>query len=635
MVGFVSNGEKRVDIITRALARVEFADLRELLDVKHLYPSQAYMGECEESWWKTFLMFQKLVENQFSSKIGTFQCDGGGEFTSTKFTTHLKQCGIQQYISCPHTPQQNGLAERRHRQITELGLTLLFQGKLPQKYWVEAFYTANFLSNLLPSSALDDNRSPFEVLYKKQPDYSALRTFGCSCFPTLRDYAVNKFDPRSLHCVFLGYNDKYKGYRCLYPPTGRVYISRHVLFEEESFPFHNIYQSYHPAAYTPSLRAWQRSFIQPQTPPSATSNESSTSTIQVPLQLPVQRIPSPVQTPQADQPRALTAPSMFSEHDFPELGSARSGALATPVTSPPRLSSSPAVSGSSAPMQHQSQCRTPHNHPMVTRLRDGIRKPNPKYALNIHRVSHPEPRTVTAALKHKGWNEAMGTEITNCKETNTWSLVPKTPEMHVLGSRWVYRTKLNADGTVKGLRARVVAKGNHQEEGVDYLETYSPVVRTATVRMVLHLATIMNWEIKQMDVQNAFLHGDLAEIVYMTQPAGFVDKNKPKHVCKLHKSIYGLKQSPRAWFDKFSSFLLEFGFVCSIKDPSLFICNRDNNIIMLLLYVDDMAITGNNSAALDTLLVELNKQFRMKDLGQLHYFLGIQVRNYDEGLFLS
>lgn len=193
-----------------------------------------------------------------SQKIGIFQCDGGGEFISNKFLSHLKDCGIQQLISCPHTPQQNGLAERKHRHITELGLTMMFQSKTPQQYWVEAFYTASFLSNLLPSSALKDKRSPYQLLHDKAPDYSALRSFGCSCYPMLREYAATKFDPRSLHCVFLGYNDKYKGYRCFYPPTRRVYISRHVLFDEQSFPFESLYRNAHIQGTTPSLAVWLR-----------------------------------------------------------------------------------------------------------------------------------------------------------------------------------------------------------------------------------------------------------------------------------------------------------------------------------------------------------------------------------------
>lgn len=272
---------------------------------------------------------------------------------------------------------------------------------------------------------------------------------------------------------------------------------------------------------------------------------------------------------------------------------------------------------------------------MITRSKAGIIKPNPKYALLTHKATYPEPRTVMAALKDPGWKAAMSEEIGNCKETNTWDLVPYTSTMHVLGSKWVFRTKLHADGTLDKLKAKLVAKGFNQQEGIDFLETYSPVVRTATVRSVLHVATIMDWDIKKLDVKNAFLHEDLVETVYMTQPAGFEDQSKPDYVCKLKKALYGLKQSPRAWFDKFSTFLLEFGFVCSKKDPSLFIYTKDRNVILLLLYVDDMVITGSGSEMLTQLIQELNKHFRMKDMGQLHYFLGIQAQFHSKGMFLS
>lgn len=147
-------------------------------------------------------------------------------------------------MSCPHTPQQNGLAERKHRHVTELGLSLMFQSKVPHQLWVEAFMTATYLGNLLPSSVLPGHISPYELLVGKSPVYTSLCVFGCSCYPFLRPYAENKFDPKSLHCVFLGYSEKHKGYRCLHPPSGRVYISRHVLFNENSFPYQKEYHSF-------------------------------------------------------------------------------------------------------------------------------------------------------------------------------------------------------------------------------------------------------------------------------------------------------------------------------------------------------------------------------------------------------
>ncbi|KAL0842944.1 hypothetical protein Bca101_016189 [Brassica carinata] len=274
-------------------------------------------------------------------------------------------------------------------------------------------------------------------------------------------------------------------------------------------------------------------------------------------------------------------------------------------------------------------------HQMVTRSKAGIVKPNPRYVLFNITAEHTEPRTVKEALKHPGWNGAMTEEMVSFDETDTFTLVPYHPDMHILGCRWIFRIKLNADGSVKCLRSRLVVKGYDQEEGIDYLDTYSPVVKSPTIRAVLHFATVNKWDIRQLDVKHAFLYGDLEETVYMHQPPGFINPEKPTHVCKLNKAIYGLKQAPRAWFNRFSDFLLSFGFICSIRDPSLFIYRRNGDVMLLLLYVDDIALTGSNKTLIGTLLTALNKEFRMKDLGCFHYFLGLQAHFLSNGLFLN
>lgn len=149
-----------------------------------------------------------------------------------KFKEHLSQHGIQHRVSCPYTQEQNGLAKRKHRHLTELGLSMMFHSHLPLHHWVEAFYTASYIGNLLPGLS-KGSKSPAALLLKSKPDYSHLRVFGSTCYPYLRRVADHKLEPRSLKCVFLGYSPNYKGYRCLYAPTGKVYISRHVVFNEE------------------------------------------------------------------------------------------------------------------------------------------------------------------------------------------------------------------------------------------------------------------------------------------------------------------------------------------------------------------------------------------------------------------
>lgn len=177
-----------------------------------------YPLKLKSELFSVFVRFQKMVETQYQNRITHFQCDGGGEFVSKQFLQHLQSHGIRQRISCPHTPQQNGFAERKHMHITELAITMMLDSKLPQQLWVEAFFTATFIGNLLPSSVLDNRQSPYEVLNGQALVYTSLRAFGCKCYPYLRPYMQNKLDPKSLVCVFLGYNENIRAIdACIHP----------------------------------------------------------------------------------------------------------------------------------------------------------------------------------------------------------------------------------------------------------------------------------------------------------------------------------------------------------------------------------------------------------------------------------
>ena len=181
----------------------------------------------------------------------------------------------------------------------------------------------------------------------------------------------------------------------------------------------------------------------------------------------------------------------------------------------------------------------------------------------------------------------------------------------------------------------MVARGFTQQEGIDYLETFSPVVKPTTVRLVITIAVTHGWKIHQLDVHNAFLNGILQEEVYMAQPPGFVDPTLPSHVCRLHKSLYGLKQAPRAWYNRLSEFLISIGFQASKVDTSLFILSFGGAMIYLLVYVDDILLTGSDSALLQRLITLLSSEFKLRDLGSAHFFLGIEVKSTSMGLLLS
>ncbi|KAJ0828851.1 putative RNA-directed DNA polymerase [Helianthus annuus] len=200
---------------------------------------------------------------------------------------------------------------------------------------------------------------------------------------------------------------------------------------------------------------------------------------------------------------------------------------------------------------------------------------------------------------------------------------------------WLFRHKFNANGSLQRYKARLVVNGKSQQVEIDCFDTFSPVVKPTTIRTVLSIAVSRNWPIRQLDVKNAFLHGDLNETVYMFQPPGFVDKNHPSFVCRLRKSLYGLKQAPRAWYQRFANFIINCGFRSATTDTSLFVYRQGNRTAYLLLYVDDIILTASDDTFLKQIIHSLSTEFAMTDLGTLHHFLGIQVTRTADGLHLS
>uniref|UniRef100_A0A803R1P3 Reverse transcriptase Ty1/copia-type domain-containing protein n=1 Tax=Cannabis sativa TaxID=3483 RepID=A0A803R1P3_CANSA len=229
----------------------------------------------------------------------------------------------------------------------------------------------------------------------------------------------------------------------------------------------------------------------------------------------------------------------------------------------------------------------------------------------------------------------MNTEIYALKKNKTWTLVPPSSEMTIVHNKWVYRIKLNADGSIERFKARLVAKGFQQVPGVDFFETYSPVVKPCTIRLMFTMAVTYGWEIQQLDINNAFLNGELKEAVYMYQPQGFVDPQFPNHVCKLNKAIYGLKQAPRAWFDKLKQSLQQWGFSNSKADSSLFFSNTNGKLLLILVYVDDILITGHDQHQVQHVISTLQSKFALKILGPVSYFLGFEVIRDGSHLYLT
>jgi hypothetical protein len=229
----------------------------------------------------------------------------------------------------------------------------------------------------------------------------------------------------------------------------------------------------------------------------------------------------------------------------------------------------------------------------------------------------------------------MSNELTALMKHGTWDLVLSPSNCKPVGCKWVFHVKRKADRSVDQFKARLVAKGYNQRLGVDYKDTFSPVVKPTTIRAVLSIALMNGWSLRQMDVNNTFLNGELIETVFMEQPPGFKDLSKPNYVCRLKKAIYGLKQVPRAWYTALKNAILQLGFYNSKADSSLFIYSQGSTLCYFPVYVDNLVITGNNSIFVASIIKQLGDMFSLKDMGSLHFFLGIEVIPTQTGLFLS
>ena len=255
------------------------------------------------------------------------------------------------------------------------------------------------------------------------------------------------------------------------------------------------------------------------------------------------------------------------------------------------------------------------------------------FACSLSIDSHIEPTTYDEASKSTCWQQAMQAELTTLENTGTWKLVDLPPYIKPIGCRWIYKIKHHADDIIGRYKARLVAKGYNQIEGLDYFDTYSPVAKLTTIRTVNALASINNWHIHQLDVNNAFLHGDLQEDVYMTVPQGVIT-TKPNQVRKLTKSLYGLKQASRKWYEKLTSLLLAHQYTQSTSDHSLFIKKSHTSFTVMLVYVDDVIIVGNSLLEFQNIKSTLHSAFKIKDLGQFKYFFGLKVAHSSQGISL-
>ena len=518
-----------------------------------------------------FNKFKSHVEKESGCKIKCLRSDNGTEYTSSKFKAFCEVEGIHRQMTVPYTPQQNGVSERKNRTVMEMARSMLKDKNLPNKFWAEAVYTAVYLQNRLPTKAVN-KRTPLKAWSGHRPSVSHLRIFGCICYIYVPSEKRHKLEGKAEKGIFLGYSSQSKGYRVYNPQNNKVQVSRDVVFDED-------------ASWD-----WEHDDIKERYVVTQPINTEPTHEI----------------VGQHEQHFQEESESTSDDPDSPRYE--YDSFSDSPPTKTRRLSD-------------------------IYENTDRIPDLNPEQVQFCYFVSD-EPNNYERAAQHKEWRDAMKEEISMIEKNHTWVLVDKPPHKDTIGVKWVYKTKQHPDGSIQKYKARLVVKGYSQQFGVDYNETFAPVSRQDTIRAILALAAQRKWNIYQLDVKSAFLNGFLEEEIYIEQPPGFIIKGKEDKVLRLKKALYGLKQAPRAWYSRIDKYFHQQGFKKSPNEATLYIKVEGPDILILSLYVDDLIVTGSNLSMITKFKQQMMKMFKMTDLGLMNYFLGMEIDQSKEGIFI-
>ena len=481
--------------------------------------------------------------------------NNGSEFVLNSFYASK---GIIHQLSCMETSQQNSVVERKHQHLLAVARALRFQANLPLKFWGDCVLTATYLINRIPSLILHD-LTPFQILLGKPPSYIHLKSFGCLCYASTLARDKSKFDHRTKACIFLGYPLGTKGYKLFDLASRTCFFSRDVVFKESYFPFKHWTSKSNPIpSLTPSDSVFPSQYVLPESHSSLVSAESFTLPVSVEF---TPAFTTDIATPLDEFPDIVSPPSTLKQPHFDPTLPVLPTSVSPHLPQPQRKSSRP-HKASSYLLDYHCNLASSHvlastslTHPLDSSAsaHSGILYPISSIltydklstchrAFAISLSISKEPDSYAEAILDPRWQEAMQAEFDALKANNTWVMCPLPLRKVPIGCKWVYKVKLKADGFVERFKAHLVAKGFTQTEGIDFFETFSLVVKFVTVRTLLALTTISSWHLTQLDVNNAFLHGDLHEEVYVHPPPGFGSKGE---VCKLLKSLYGLKQASK------------------------------------------------------------------------------------------
>nr|GEU28951.1 hypothetical protein [Tanacetum cinerariifolium] len=577
--------------------------------------------------------FLRLVQRGLHAHVRTIRTDKGTEFLNKTLYAYFAAEGINHQTSVARTSEQNGVVERRNRTLVEAARTMLSAAKVPLFFWAEAIATACFTQN----RSLDGEN-------------------------------LDKMKEKGNACIFVGYSTQSRAYRVFNKRTRVIIESIHVNFNE--FPqMASDHVSSDPVPQCPKT-ALNHVSLSPDTQcqenvPHTTETVTTSNELDLLFSLMFDELLNgsskvvskssdvtatdalhqyPSQAPTVTSTENINKAKMNSEYAQVE-NDEFINIFCTPIQDQGETSSRHVDSSNMHTFyqRYPSEHRWTKDHPLEQVIG------NPFQSLRTRRqlesdgemcmfaltVSRTEPENIKEAMTDSAWIDSMQEELHQFDRLDVCELVDRSLCTNVINMKWLWKNKRDEENTVIRNKSRLVAKGYVQKEGVDFEESFAPVARLEAVRLFIVYAAHISFTVYQMDVKTTFLYGPLKEEVYVNQPDGFVDPYHPDKVYHLKKALYGLKQAPRAWYDELSNFLVSKGFSKGSIDPTLFITKHKEDILLVQIYVDDIIFGFTNSKLSKRFEKLMHSKFEMSMMGELKFFLGIQINQSPRGIFIN
>jgi hypothetical protein len=577
------------------------------------------------------------AERMTNRRLKCVRCDNAKELKEGKMKDYLKQIGVEIESTLAYEHEQNGMIERANRTLEDKARCMLSDSGLPYGFWRDAIIAAGFIANRSPIR--DEELTPIELLTGIKPDISKIRIFGSVCWarkPVKDIIGSNKFDERGDKCKMIGYSQGGHSYVLIREKDGKTIENTHVIFHEKKGGQEVVSVVPHvkPVEKRDERNGFKFDMIEANL-----SDEDGERSAEIENEDgSVSGGEEPDNSSGSDDGDGGGSVERENENgsvsggEEPDNSSGSDAGEQVPQIVPPRRSTRLRT----VPVEYWKTPKTPTpaENSVSRRGRVGVRTPTRiievrKGERNIANFVYLTHHEALSSLDGMEWKKAMDKEMKTLNEFGTWKKVKLPAGSKQIGCKWIFVRKLNSDGSLGEYKARLTAKGYSQVEGKDFLETFAPVARIQTIRIILVLATEYDWEIFQIDIKAAYLNGWMEEEIYMDQPPEYDDHDGK--VCQLIRGLYGTKQAGNIWNKSLNKTLLKHGFRKSVADQCLYVkgdLSDRESFVLVVVYVDDILVVGHDDAILEIrkIIDGLKGEYDVKEMGEVDRYLGIVVK---------